>query len=82
VRLNDAGRVERDGDLDAALSTVARDAVQLLGGPRAVQVKECGGEVCTRLYVDVSRGSSRRWCDMHECGNRAKAAGFRARQRA
>jgi predicted RNA-binding Zn ribbon-like protein len=82
VLLNDAGRVERSGDLDAALSTVARDAVQLLGGPRAVQIKECGGEVCTRLYVDASRGSSRRWCDMHECGNRAKAAGFRARQRA
>ncbi|MEU7857418.1 ABATE domain-containing protein [Nonomuraea sp. NPDC049141] len=82
VRLNGAGRVERDGDLDAALSTVAREAVQLLGGPRAVQIKECGGEVCTRLYVDASRGSSRRWCDMHECGNRAKAAGFRARQRA
>ncbi|MEU4230611.1 ABATE domain-containing protein [Nonomuraea sp. NPDC026600] len=81
VRLNDAGRVERDGDLDAALSTVAREAVQLLGGPRAVQIKECGGEVCTRLYVDASRGSSRRWCDMHECGNRAKAAGFRARRR-
>ncbi|MFI7154789.1 CGNR zinc finger domain-containing protein [Nonomuraea sp. NPDC050022] len=82
VLLNDAGRVERSGDLDAALSTVAREAVQLLGGPRAVQIKECGGEVCTRLYVDTSRGSSRRWCDMHECGNRAKAAGFRARQRA
>ncbi|MBT2230055.1 ABATE domain-containing protein [Nonomuraea sp. NEAU-A123] len=82
VRLNGAGRVERDGDLDAALSTVAREAVQLLGGPRAVQIKECGGEVCTRLYVDASRGSSRRWCDMHECGNRAKAAGFRARRRA
>lgn len=81
VLLNDAGRVERSGDLDAALSTIAREAVQLLGGPRAVQIKECGGEVCTRLYVDTSRGSSRRWCDMHECGNRAKAAGFRARQR-
>ncbi|WP_433517904.1 CGNR zinc finger domain-containing protein [Nonomuraea sp. CA-143628] len=82
VLLNDAGRVESSGDLAAALSTVAREAVQLLGGPRAVQIKECGGEVCTRLYVDTSRGSSRRWCDMHECGNRAKAAGFRARQRA
>ncbi|MEU7746034.1 ABATE domain-containing protein [Nonomuraea sp. NPDC049158] len=81
VLLNDAGRVERSGDLAAALSTVAREAVQLLGGPQIVQIKECGGEVCTRLYVDASRGSSRRWCDMHECGNRAKAAGFRARRR-
>ncbi|MER6948518.1 ABATE domain-containing protein [Nonomuraea sp. NPDC000554] len=81
VLLRADGEVERAGDLDAALSTVARAAIELLGGPLAARVKECGGEACTRLYLDVSRGSSRRWCDMQECGNRAKAAGFRARRR-
>lgn len=82
VRLDEAGRAERAGDLAAALSTVARQAVELLGGPRAVRIKECGAGTCTRLYVDTSRGRARRWCDMQECGNRAKAAGFRARHRA
>ncbi|MBB6348787.1 CGNR zinc finger domain-containing protein [Nonomuraea muscovyensis] len=82
VRLDAAGRVERAGDLAAALSTVARQAVELLGGTQAVRIKECGAEACTRLYVDTSRGGARRWCDMQECGNRAKAAGFRARHRA
>ncbi|NRQ31714.1 hypothetical protein HII36_07635 [Nonomuraea sp. NN258] len=76
------GGVERHGDVRAALSTVARQAIELLGGPGAARVKECGAEACTRLYVDTSRASSRRWCDMLECGNRAKAAGFRARHRA
>ncbi|WP_308250689.1 CGNR zinc finger domain-containing protein [Nonomuraea rhizosphaerae] len=78
VRLTGGGGVERAGDLDAVLSTVARAAVELLGGTRVV--KECEGEECTRLYVDTSRGSVRRWCDMEQCGNRAKAAGFRARR--
>lgn len=82
VRLDAAGRVERAGDLAAALSAVARQAVELLGGPQAVRIKECGAGTCTRLYVDTSRGRARRWCDMQECGNRAKAAGFRARHRA
>ncbi|WP_245899044.1 CGNR zinc finger domain-containing protein [Nonomuraea indica] len=82
VRLDEAGRAERAGDLAAALSTVARQAVELLGGPQAVRIKECGAGTCTRLYVDTSRGRARRWCDMQECGNRAKAAGFRARHRA
>ncbi|MFG3436733.1 CGNR zinc finger domain-containing protein [Nonomuraea sp. NPDC047897] len=82
VRLDDTGRVERAGDLAAALSTVARQAVELLGGPQAVRIKECGAGTCTRRYVDTSRAGARRWCDMQECGNRAKAAKFRARHRA
>lgn len=73
------GRVRRDGDLDAVLAELARSAIELFGGPLASTVSECGGEDCTRLYVDGSRGRTRRWCDMRGCGNRAKAAGFRAR---
>ncbi|MFI6789164.1 CGNR zinc finger domain-containing protein [Nonomuraea sp. NPDC050383] len=79
VAIGADGRIERGGDLAAVLSTVARQAVELLGGPHAARIKECGADVCTRLYVDTSRGNGRRWCDMRECGNRAKAAHFRAR---
>lgn len=75
------GVVVRTGEVRSALATVARASVELLGGPLAVQVRECGDETCTRLYVDTSRGGSRRWCGMAECGNRAKAAAFRARHR-
>ncbi|MDP9846579.1 CGNR zinc finger domain-containing protein [Streptosporangium lutulentum] len=81
VRLGDGARVERAGDLATAMTTVARDAVELLGGPSARDIRECDEERCTRLYVDGSRRGSRRWCDMRECGNRAKAAAFRARHR-
>ncbi|MER7539007.1 CGNR zinc finger domain-containing protein [Streptomyces sp. NPDC097704] len=64
-----------------ALSTVARSAVELLGGPDAPLLKECGNPECTRVYVDRSRGARRHWCGMESCGNRFKAAAYRARKR-
>jgi predicted RNA-binding Zn ribbon-like protein len=79
VRLDADGSVRRVGTVDAALADLARAAVELFGGPGARMIKECSAPDCTRLYVDNSRRGARRWCDMAECGNRAKAAGFRAR---
>ncbi|GAA3698950.1 CGNR zinc finger domain-containing protein [Nonomuraea antimicrobica] len=80
VRLGEHG-LERGGDLRAALSTTARAAAGLLGGPQAGLIRECEADPCTRLYVDASHRRTRRWCDMRACGNRAKAAAFRARHR-
>ncbi|MEU7763524.1 CGNR zinc finger domain-containing protein [Nocardia sp. NPDC049190] len=77
VALRADGTITRTGDADAALTAIARCAVELLGTPALI--KECGRAECTRLYVDTSRGGSRRWCDMTLCGNRAKSAAFRAR---
>ncbi|MEV6432520.1 CGNR zinc finger domain-containing protein [Nocardia sp. NPDC051463] len=72
----------RTGTPEAAITAIARAAVELLGGPDRQRIKECGRTLCTRLYVDTSRGKSRRWCDMAQCGNRAKSAAFRARHAA
>ncbi|MFI6871180.1 CGNR zinc finger domain-containing protein [Nocardia sp. NPDC050406] len=79
VALRPDGTIRRTGDTDTALAAIARAAVELLGGPDAPRVKQCGRDDCTRLYVDTSRAGSRRWCDMTQCGNRAKSAAFRAR---
>ncbi|WP_405487131.1 CGNR zinc finger domain-containing protein [Nocardia sp. NBC_00511] len=73
------GSVRRGGTVDSALAAIARAAVELLGGPDRELLKECGRDACTRLYLDTSRGGSRRWCDMAVCGNRAKSKAFRAR---
>lgn len=80
VRLSDAG-LRMSGDLAAVLSHIARSAVVLLADPDA-RLKECGRAVCTRIYLDRSRGARRTWCGMDECGNRVKAAAYRARRRA
>ncbi len=70
-----------DLDLSRPLWPVARSAAELLTDDQdRVRVRECGSETCTWLFVDRSRNHSRRWCDMNDCGNRAKARRFRQRQ--
>lgn len=66
---------------DEALSMVARHAVELLSGPDVPLLKECGNPECTRIYIDRSRGTRRQWCGMDSCGNKIKAAAYRARKR-
>jgi predicted RNA-binding Zn ribbon-like protein len=73
--------LRRHGDLGQLLSTLARDALELVGGDLVSQVKECAGEDCSRLYLDTSRNGTRRWCGMNQCGDRVKAANYRARRR-
>ncbi|MFD7405982.1 CGNR zinc finger domain-containing protein [Streptomyces sp. NPDC059866] len=65
---------------EQALSTVARHAIELLSGPDVPLMKECGNPECTRVYVDRSRGVRRQWCGMTSCGNKFKAAAYRARK--
>ncbi|MFJ6864071.1 CGNR zinc finger domain-containing protein [Streptomyces termitum] len=62
----------------ALLSTVARDAVDLLTGPHADRVRVCGADDCSLLFADTSRPGARRWCSMARCGNRHKARAHRA----
>lgn len=60
-------------ELDRMLWPVARSAANVLTGEDIQRVGECQGDGCGWLFMDMSRNRSRRWCDMHECGNRAKA---------
>ncbi|MQY10945.1 hypothetical protein SRB5_10590 [Streptomyces sp. RB5] len=66
---------------EQALATVARQAVELLSGPDVPLLKECGNPECTRVYIDRSRGMRRQWCGMESCGNKHKAAAYRARKK-
>jgi predicted RNA-binding Zn ribbon-like protein len=63
----------------AALATLARDAVDLFGGPLAHRIRICAADDCGLLLVDTSRPGSRRWCSMERCGNRAKIRTHRAK---
>jgi predicted RNA-binding Zn ribbon-like protein len=44
-------------------------------------VKACEGAPCTLMFADHTRGRARRWCSMSICGNRAKQAAHRHRQK-
>jgi predicted RNA-binding Zn ribbon-like protein len=74
--------IERAGDsVRRALAAIARDAIQLLGGPERDRLKECSSPSCGLLFVDESRGRRRRWCSMQACGNRAKTRSYRQRRK-
>ena len=69
--------VEIDPDsLDSILNPLVRSAADLLVSKAVQRVKRCGDPSCGWLFVDTSRNNSRRWCDMQDCGNRAKASRF------
>ncbi|MEV5410070.1 CGNR zinc finger domain-containing protein [Thermopolyspora sp. NPDC052614] len=79
LTLTPAGLARR-ADIEAIASAVARSAAELLGELRHLRVRECARPECTRIFVDRSRGGNRQWCGMEECGNRIKAANYRARR--
>jgi len=54
-------------------AVLANEALSLLCSPKAVRVGICDGGKCGWLFLDESRGKRRRWCDMSDCGSRAKA---------
>lgn len=60
---------------------IVNAAAELLVEGELERVKTCGNEACAWLFLDMSRNRSRRWCDMKDCGNRAKARRHYARQR-
>jgi len=37
------------------------------------RVRRCADDECLWLFIDHSKGRTRRWCDMKACGNRAKS---------
>lgn len=63
-----------------ALSTLAREMIELLSGPLAGRIRECAGDNCPLVFVDSSRPGARRWCAMERCGNRHKLRALRARR--
>jgi predicted RNA-binding Zn ribbon-like protein len=67
--------------LDWMLNPIIRSAADLLVSDDLKRVKRCADPRCGWLFLDVSRNKTRRWCDMKDCGNRAKASRFYQRKK-
>ena len=67
---------------DRMLWPVTRSAAELLVSGELSRVRTCANDTCGWLFMDTSKNRSRRWCDMNDCGNRAKARRHYARKRA
>lgn len=72
------GRLAAD-PVPAALSSLARDAIELVSGGQAARLRECAKPDCSLLFVDTSRSGVRRWCSMETCGNQDKVQRYRQR---
>ena len=68
--------------LDSVVWPVVKSAVDLLTSEGRKRVGQCADEKgCGWLFWDSSRNRSRRWCDMKDCGNRAKVRRFYAKSK-
>ncbi|MGC9948314.1 MAG: ABATE domain-containing protein [Bryobacteraceae bacterium] len=68
--------------LDSILWPVPLSAAELLTSGDLAQVRQCGGAECGWMFLDTSRNHRRQWCDMRDCGNRAKVRRFRGKRHA
>lgn len=67
--------------LDRMLWPIVRCAADLMTSAGLAKLRQCGGDECGWLFLDTSRNCGRQWCDMRDCGNRAKVKRFRQRQK-
>ncbi len=68
--------------LDSVIWPVVKSALNLMTSEAIERVGQCCDEKgCGWLFWDSSRNRSRRWCDMRDCGNRAKVRRFYAKSK-
>jgi predicted RNA-binding Zn ribbon-like protein len=83
VRGADGGLVRRLRPLpgcEELLAVVAREAIELLTDPvTRAALRQCEGDNCPLVYLDMSRGRRRLWCSSEVCGNRERVARHRRR---
>ena len=64
-----------------ALGALAEAVATLLADGDFALVRQCEHPDCVLWFYDRTKSHRRRWCSMALCGNRHKAAQFRARNR-
>ena len=78
LRLVDQLRIDA---ADTLLGLIAAQIAALITREDPSLVKACAGPACTLWFLDRTKAHRRRFCSAATCGNRAKVAAFRQRQR-
>jgi len=67
-------------ELARAYWPVVRAAAELLTSPALLErLGQCADPHCGWLFFDTSKNHSRKWCDINDCGNRAKQRRYRGK---
>lgn len=64
------------------VAAIAEQMADLVCEGDFAMVRKCENPACTMWFYDRTKGHRRRWCSQAICGNRAKVAAFRERQKA
>jgi predicted RNA-binding Zn ribbon-like protein len=67
--------------VDGALGGLLVMVSEAMADGRWRRLKVCRNDTCRWAFFDASRAGGGKWCSMAVCGNRSKAAAWRARQR-
>ena len=71
-----------DGDpISGAMARLSEAVTRELTGLNVRRLRVCANDECRWVFNDHSPAGRRKWCDMSSCGNRAKAARHRERQK-
>jgi predicted RNA-binding Zn ribbon-like protein len=73
--------VTRCDGVDAAIARLLAIVHEAMGEGTWPRLKVCHADDCRWAFYDQSRNRSGTWCDMGDCGNRAKARAYRERHR-
>lgn len=65
--------------VDAILSLIAFDTLQLLARGEKLHLHRCANPDCVLLFIDTT--GRRKWCSMNICGNRTKVARHQIRRK-
>ncbi|MBA3595988.1 MAG: CGNR zinc finger domain-containing protein [Methylibium sp.] len=79
LRLVERARLETP---EAVLALIASQIAALVTTEDPSLIKDCAGHGCTLWFLDRTKAHRRLFCSAAACGNRAKVAAFRGRQRA
>jgi predicted RNA-binding Zn ribbon-like protein len=72
-----------EGDpISGALARLCEAIARELTQSEKDRLRICANDECRWVFRDNSPAGRRKWCDMSSCGNRAKAARHRERQKA
>ncbi len=78
LEVRDCERLENPGQL---LVPIAKAIARLVTEEDLNRVRPCEGSGCSLWFLDQTKAGRRRFCSATVCGNRAKVAAFRSRQR-
>ena len=73
-------RTTGGSEFATVLGPVAWSAAELLTSENLDRIKRCADDTCGWLFLDNTKNRSRRWCDMGDCGSRAKAKRYYQRK--